>query len=119
MFGLFKRKQETQDSTAGLNTTPALSEMEIARRQQLAALRRDVQLRLHSAGLFPSEINAHEDGWAEVQFSPSHPRSEEAPRLLRHMARAGELTLDGLGEANDDDTWTVRVRLNRPAARSA
>lgn len=119
MFGLFKRKQEINDNSAGLDMTPVFSEAEIARRQRLAALRRDVQLRLHAARLFPSEIIAHEDGWANVQFSPAHPRSPEAPRILRRMERAGELDVDGLGEANNDDTWTVRVRLNARVARSA
>jgi hypothetical protein len=96
-----------------------MSQSEIERRERVKSLRREVQLRLHEASLFPSEINAYEDGWAEVQFSPSHPRSAEAPRILWRLQRAGKLTVDGLGEANDDDTWSVRVKLNPRMARSA
>ncbi len=110
MLGRFRRKSQTTDTPE----TVALSEQSLEERallNRIRATQRELQLRLHKSSLFPSEISVDADGWAEVVFSPAHPRNLNAPNVLRKLERAGMLTVDGSGIANADATWTVRMML--------
>lgn len=115
MLGLFKRNRtatHNQPGPAAVDPHDRAWQEKQAARMRRSAMKRDLQLRLHAHQIFPSAIRVLDDGeWAEVQFSPAHPRSVDAPAVLRELHRQGMIQVAGLGSERPDATWTVRLRL--------
>lgn len=117
MLGLFKRNAQQHPYHDEQPVTPVAAadepvSQDDAARLQRSAIKRELQLRLHAHRVFPSAIRVlSEDGWAEVHFSPTHPRSVDAPARLHDLHRRGMLVVDGLGHERPDATWVVRLRV--------